>query len=316
MPRYEVITISKLLISIFLLNSVITSVDSKQGDKECHTEAEKRGGCCEIRCQVKACMKTETILSKYYSWRRSLKYYNYIIWPTYIPSMPRLWKVGPSGNFRSLACDNAAAVAKTAHKWGCCKFKGFRHMPSDLYHVLHQRGYKSIKQSGNHGTGGSRFEERIKKLFFITDQSADIKAQPNHYAVLGPAESQGDLVAMMSFFATGEHDKHRIQYFASPEGRDDMYQYIQKEWTVLEGHVMMAFNLSTDDGPIFLNAKQYNGIFRSKRLCVIAKMAKKALRIRKPYMHLSRHIHAKRKATWVSEAFLKLKIWKMLKLEI
>ncbi|GKE67934.1 hypothetical protein Tco_1522095, partial [Tanacetum coccineum] len=41
-------------------------------------------------------------------------------------------------------------------------------------------------------------------------------------------------VATMSFLATGEHDKHRIQNFASPEGRDDMYQYIQKEWTVLE----------------------------------------------------------------------------------
>lgn len=39
----------------------------------------------------------------------------------------------------------------------------------------------------------------------------------------------------MSFFATAEHEKERLQYFASPEGRDDLYQYNQKERrTVLE----------------------------------------------------------------------------------
>ncbi|XP_025809437.1 NADPH-dependent diflavin oxidoreductase 1-like isoform X2 [Panicum hallii] len=39
----------------------------------------------------------------------------------------------------------------------------------------------------------------------------------------------------MSFFATAEHEKEKLQYFASPEGRDDLYQYNQKESrTVLE----------------------------------------------------------------------------------
>ncbi|GKA47912.1 NADPH-dependent diflavin oxidoreductase 1 isoform X1 [Tanacetum coccineum] len=40
---------------------------------------------------------------------------------------------------------------------------------------------------------------------------------------------------VMSFFATAEHEKERLLYFASPEGRDDLYQYNQKERrTVLE----------------------------------------------------------------------------------
>ncbi|XP_039019048.1 NADPH-dependent diflavin oxidoreductase 1-like isoform X2 [Hibiscus syriacus] len=40
---------------------------------------------------------------------------------------------------------------------------------------------------------------------------------------------------VMSFFATAEHEKERLQYFVSPEGRDDLYQYNQKERrTVLE----------------------------------------------------------------------------------
>lgn len=40
---------------------------------------------------------------------------------------------------------------------------------------------------------------------------------------------------VMSFFATAEHERERLQYFASPEGRDDLYKYNQKERrTVLE----------------------------------------------------------------------------------
>ncbi|KAK7273017.1 hypothetical protein RIF29_14063 [Crotalaria pallida] len=40
---------------------------------------------------------------------------------------------------------------------------------------------------------------------------------------------------VMSFFATAEHEIERLKYFASSEGRDDMYQYNQKERrTVLE----------------------------------------------------------------------------------
>lgn len=43
------------------------------------------------------------------------------------------------------------------------------------------------------------------------------------------------LIQVMSVFATAEHEKERLQYFASPEGRDDLYQYNQKERrTVLE----------------------------------------------------------------------------------
>ncbi|CAM8994534.1 unnamed protein product [Rhodiola kirilowii] len=40
---------------------------------------------------------------------------------------------------------------------------------------------------------------------------------------------------VMSLYATAPHEKERLQYFASPEGRDDLYQYNQKERrTVLE----------------------------------------------------------------------------------
>ncbi|XP_019058916.1 PREDICTED: NADPH-dependent diflavin oxidoreductase 1 isoform X1 [Tarenaya hassleriana] len=37
------------------------------------------------------------------------------------------------------------------------------------------------------------------------------------------------LFLVMSFYATAEHEKERLQYFASAEGRDDLYKYNQKE---------------------------------------------------------------------------------------
>jgi len=48
---------------------------------------------------------------------------------------------------------------------------------------------------------------------------------------------------VMSHYATAEHEKERLKYFASPEGREDLYQYNQKERrTVLE--VGFSFLLS------------------------------------------------------------------------
>ncbi|KAK4854321.1 hypothetical protein QYF36_022219 [Acer negundo] len=42
-------------------------------------------------------------------------------------------------------------------------------------------------------------------------------------------------IIVMSFFAKAEHERERLQYFASPEGRDDLYQYNHQERrTVLE----------------------------------------------------------------------------------
>lgn len=43
---------------------------------------------------------------------------------------------------------------------------------------------------------------------------------------------------VMIHYATADHEKERLKYFVSPEGRDDLYQYNQRERrTVLEVHI-------------------------------------------------------------------------------
>ncbi|ONM38391.1 NADPH reductase TAH18 [Zea mays] len=56
-----------------------------------------------------------------------------------------------------------------------------------------------------------------------------------HFELEDPSSVCHLYYTVMSFFATSEREKERLQYFASPEGRDDLYQYNQKESrTVLE----------------------------------------------------------------------------------
>ncbi|PON78209.1 Flavodoxin-like [Parasponia andersonii] len=68
------------------------------------------------------------------------------------------------------------------------------------------------------------------KLKSFVDLTMDVaSASPRRYFF------EARIQYVMSNFATAAHEKERLQYFASPEGRDDLYQYNQKERrTVLE----------------------------------------------------------------------------------
>ncbi|XP_023762726.1 NADPH-dependent diflavin oxidoreductase 1 [Lactuca sativa] len=72
------------------------------------------------------------------------------------------------------------------------------------------------------GVGASKDPIKLKTFVELTMDIAS--ASPRRY-----------FFEVMSFFASAEHEKERLEYFASPEGRDDLYQYNQKERrTVLE----------------------------------------------------------------------------------
>ncbi|KAK1429285.1 hypothetical protein QVD17_11491 [Tagetes erecta] len=88
---------------------------------------------------------------------------------------------------------------------------------------------------------------------------------------------------------------------------DQYYRVLSAYGPQTAGRVMLPLNLSTDDGPIYVNAKQYHGILRRRRSRAKAEMAKKATKSRKPYLHLSRHLHAKRRPRGCGGRFLNTK---------
>lgn len=126
----------------------------------------------------------------------------------------------------------------------------------------------------------------------------------------GDAQNHQATLSLQSSFSVAEPRNHFELGFNQPmicakyPYMDQFYGLFSTYGPQISGRIMLPLSLTPDDGPTYVNAKQYHGIIRRRQSRAKAELQNKLIKRRQPYMHESRHLHAMRRPRGCGGRFL------------
>ncbi|KAE8682925.1 Nuclear transcription factor Y subunit A-7 [Hibiscus syriacus] len=151
-------------------------------------------------------------------------------------------------------------------------------------------------ESGQAQSCGKDFEGQSKPIFLINNQNTMFSpSNPNYNHSMAPAQyPYADMYFGGLFTPYGQPAIDVIAIQAQMGGGSALAQ------------IPLPLDLAEDD-PVYVNAKQYNGILRRRRHRSKLEAQNKLVKSRKSYLHESRHRHALNRVRGSSGRFLSKK---------
>lgn len=174
------------------------------------------------------------------------------------------------------------------------KIIGLRSTGAPEVNGVHQhRHHAEVSQSG------AAMAELFKQEQRRSTEGVSILLPTSTDYATGPSQQVCHPIACGSYeYSEQYHDEVKPAYGPQISAHSQYLGY---------NSLRLGLPLRVAEEPVYVNAKQYNGILRRRQSRAKAELARKLIRERKPYLHESRHLHAMRRARGCGGRFLNTK---------